>query len=99
MNPNIKFTKKVASVLKALGHSTRVEIIHLLCNKKNQKISVKQIQESLGLGQVEASRHLIVLKNASVLDCDKEGTNSYYFINAKDAFVKNITTCLNKNIA
>jgi len=91
-------SKKVAEILRALGHPIRIEIIRFLNSKKNKKISVKQIHENLGLTQVEASRHLIVLKNADVLDFSKEGTNSYYFINNKDFFVNAFALFLVKNV-
>lgn len=88
--------KNIAEILKVVGHPTRVEIIRFLNEKKNQRTSVKQIQEMLGLTQVEASRHLIALKNLSVLSCDKQGTNSFYFIN-DDPFVQNLANCLTKS--
>lgn len=98
MNSNHSSTKRLAGVLKALGHPTRIEIIRFLGINKSRKISVKQIQERLGLEQVETSRHLIVLKNATILDCEKKGANSYYFINDEDVFIKNIAVCVIKNV-
>ncbi len=91
-------SKKIAEILKALGHPARIDILRLLNNNKKRKISVTQIYESLGLTQSETSRHLIVLKNASVLNCGKEGGNSFYYINNKTPFIHCITMCLNKNI-
>lgn len=87
--------KRTAEILKVTGHPTRIEIIRFLHAKKNGKISVKQIQEALGLTQVDASRHLIALKNLSVLECDKEGTNSFYSI-SNEVFVQNLIVCLTK---
>jgi ArsR family transcriptional regulator, arsenate/arsenite/antimonite-responsive transcriptional repressor len=93
MNLFNESTKKVAEILKALGHPARIEILRLLIQKKSNKIPVKQIHESLGLTQAETSRHLIVLKNASVLNCGKEGPNSFYFI-SNNPVVQNIVVCL-----
>ena len=73
--------KKAAEVVRTLGHAARIEILILLKNKSKEKMSVTQIQESLGLTQPETSRHLAVMKNASVLNHEKEGSNSYYSIN------------------
>ena len=87
-------TIKIAEALRALGHPTRVEMVSLLCSDKGRNISVRQIQETLGLTQSETSRRLIALKNVSVLGCIKRGTNSNYFINKKDLCVKVLVTCL-----
>lgn len=87
--------KKFAEIIKSLGHPSRVEILFLL-NKKGRRMSVTQIHESLGLNQPETSRHLSVLKNSSVLKCEKEGSNSYYFINEKNVFISCLANCFDK---
>ena len=87
--------KKVSEIIKTLGHPARLEILLLLSGKK-RKLSVTDIHESLGLTQPETSRHLIVLKNGSVLNCEKEGSNSFYFINEDHSFIRCIANCMNK---
>jgi DNA-binding transcriptional ArsR family regulator len=87
--------KKVSEIIKALGHPARLEIL-LLLNGKKKKLSVTDIHESLGLSQPEASRHLIVLKNGSVLNSEKVGSNSFYFINEEHSFIRCIANCMNK---
>jgi DNA-binding transcriptional ArsR family regulator len=89
---------KIAEILKAIGHPSRIEILRLLNNKRNRKISVTQIYENLGLTQSETSRHLIVLKNASVLICGKDRGNSYYSINDQSDFINGIISTLYKNL-
>ena len=91
-----EFTKKIAEILKAIGHPIRVEILRLLFDKKDKRVSVKQIHERLGLTQSETSRHLIVLKNVSILNCGKVGSNSFYYINDADPFIQCISVCLKK---
>jgi DNA-binding transcriptional ArsR family regulator len=88
---------KMAEILKALGHPSRIKILRLLNTKKGSKISVTQIHENLGLTQSETSRHLIILKTMSVLLCEKTGGNSFYSINDKNEFVSSIVESLNKN--
>jgi len=90
-------TRKAAEALKSLGHPMRIEILRILNNKKQGKISVKHIHESLGLTQSETSRHLIVLKNASVLECLKEGNSSYYYINDNHSFIQCLAACLKQD--
>lgn len=97
MKPINKSTIKIAEILKALGHPDRVDILRLLNERKKDKLSVKQIHENLGLTQSETSRHLIILKNVSILGCIKEKSNAHYFINDKNDFVRSIVSSLNKN--
>lgn len=87
---------KASEIIKALGHPVRIQILNLLSGKKNIKMSVKEIHESLGISQPETSRHLIVMKNGSVLQHEKQGTGSYYFINEEHSFVGCLAACVNK---
>lgn len=95
MKPNFESIKKIAETIKSIGHPSRVEILFLL-NKNGQKMSVTEIHETLGLTQPETSRHLAVLKNSSVLKCEKEGANSFYSINDDLFFISCITNCFSK---
>lgn len=89
--------KKAAEIIRSLGHPARIEILILLRNKQKRKMTVTQIHEELGLTQPETSRHLSVLKNSSVLRCEKDGSNSYYFINEEHSFVRCIASCMSKH--
>lgn len=88
--------KKVAEIIRSLGHPARIEILILLNNKPKNRMTVTQIYEILGLTQPETSRHLLILKNSSVLHCEKDGANSYYFINEKHSFIYCIANCMSK---
>lgn len=88
--------KKAAEMIRSLGHPARIEILILLKNNSKKKMTVTGIHEQLGLTQPETSRHLSVLKNSSILLCEKEGTNSYYFINEEHSFISCITNYINK---
>lgn len=88
---------KISEIIKALGHPARLEVLFLL-NKKKEKMSVTRIHESLGLTQPETSRHLTVMKNGSVLNCEKVGSNSYYSINDKHPFIRCIATCMSRQV-
>ncbi len=96
MKPINESIIKASEIVKALGHPVRIQILNLLSNKKNIKMSVKEIQESLGLTQPETSRHLIIMKNSSVIQYEKHGTSSYYFANLNHSFVSSIAICVNK---
>ena len=86
---------KTADVLKALGHPMRVEILRLISDSKNHKLPVKEIQEHLGITQPETSKHLILMKNLSVLLCERKEGHSYYKINREQAFIKGIINHIN----
>ena len=92
-----KSIKKTSDIIRSLGHPARIGILILLTNKPKIKMTVTQIHEELGLTQPETSRHLSILKYSSVLHCEKEGSNSYYFINEENSFVLCIANCMSKH--
>ena len=87
--------KKTAEIIRVLGHPARIEILILL-KKYNGKMTVTQIQEELKLTQPETSRHLAVMKNGDVLQCEKEGSNAYYSINHEPPIIHCIAACMSK---
>lgn len=70
--------EKMAGMLKAIAHPTRVAILKLL--KDQQWLNVTEIYSALHLEQAVASQQLAVLKSKGVLCCRKEGKNSFYSI-------------------
>ena len=85
---------KTAAMLKALGHPARVEIIRLIQASQTQSLSVTEIQRHLGITQPETSKHLVLLKNISVLSCERKNGHSYYKINEEYAFIRCILSHL-----
>jgi len=73
-----------SKLLKALSHSKRLEIIHLL---RDQELSVSQIQTMLDLPQANLSQHLMVLRQAQVVQSRKDGKEVYYKLAHKN-FIK-----------
>lgn len=64
-----------ASLLKALAHPRRLEIIHLL---RDQSLCVSDIYEMLDLPQANISQHLMILRDAGVLTTKREGKQIMY---------------------
>ena len=64
-----------SSLLKAISHPKRLEIIHLL---RDQELCVNEILEMLGLPQANLSQHLIILRDAGIVSTRKEGKQIYY---------------------
>lgn len=75
---NIKNLDTVASQLKSMGHPKRIFIIKLL--EASSRMSVVEIAKALGVLQSEASHHLNLLKNKGILNSERVGKNSCYFV-------------------
>jgi len=73
-----------ADLLKALSHPKRLEILHLL---RNKRMSVSEIQEMLDLAQANLSQHLTVLREAEVLETERKGKQVFYKLAHKN-FIK-----------
>lgn len=69
-----------AELLKALAHPRRLEIIQLL---RDQELPVTDIHSMLDLPQANISQHLMVLRDAGVVNAKREGKQIYYSIQDK----------------
>ncbi len=69
---------EMVEILKALGDETRMRIINLI---KGEPLCVCEIQEILGVSQSNTSRHLIKLKNAKLIQGEKQAQWVYYGLN------------------
>jgi len=63
-------------ILKAVAHPIRLSILDLL--KEENKLSVKELQDILGLEQAIVSQQLKILTTNQVLDCEKVGKHVSY---------------------
>lgn len=67
--------RQEASILKALGHPKRLEIVHLLSRRQ---LTATDIQRMTGFPQSNLSQHLRELKVARVVVADRNGKNISY---------------------
>ncbi|HRS78586.1 MAG TPA: metalloregulator ArsR/SmtB family transcription factor [Spirochaetota bacterium] len=67
--------EKRASILKAMGHPTRLFILEEL-NKRER--CVNELTEMVGSDVFTVSKHLSVLKNPGLVLNEKRGTSIYY---------------------
>lgn len=65
------------SVLKALGHATRLQIVSELL--KGTKC-VTDIHEILPMSQANISQHLTILRHAGLVDFTQKGAQRCYFL-------------------
>ncbi len=70
--------KKLASIYKALGDETRLEIINMLCGKE---LCVCDIIDACDKSQPAISHHLKILKQAGLLEDRRDGKWIFYRIN------------------
>jgi DNA-binding transcriptional ArsR family regulator len=82
--------KAQAQVMKALSHPTRLFIIHKLAT--GQKC-VGDLTAMIGADTSTISKHLLIMKNAGIVDWEKRGTSIYYSL--KMRCVLNFFTCVN----
>ena len=91
----INIIEQLAEFLKVLGDKTRIEILDLLKDGEEKKVTT--INELLGKSQSSISQQLKILENANLVDSRKEGRNKFYKI--KDPQIIKIFTLLNSYIS
>src|SRR5271169_2405203 len=68
------------AALKALGELNRMRIVRLLLK---EQLGVNQISERLGMSQYNVSKHLRVLREAGLVEMEKEGQQRLYAVVAR----------------
>ena len=84
--------KRVARLMKTVGHTSRLMIIDLLL--EHGKLSVSEIQESIHISQSNASQHLRVLEDIGVLYSERNGKSILYGIENKE--IEGLIRCVNE---
>jgi DNA-binding transcriptional ArsR family regulator len=64
-----------AKILKALAHPSRIFMVEKLYKKS---FCVCELSEMIGIDMSTASKHLSILKNAGIVEDNKQGTTVYY---------------------
>lgn len=65
------------AALKALGELNRLRIVRLLLK---ERLGVNQISEQLEMSQYNVSKHLRILKQAGLVEVEKQGQQRLYGI-------------------
>lgn len=88
--------KKRAELVKALAHPTRLFIVDFLAEGEK---CVCEIVEQVEVDISTISKHLLVMKNAGLVEDEKRGLNVFYKLSCP--CISNLFTCLedigNKN--
>jgi len=82
--------EKVAFILKTIAHPMRLGIVKLLM--KEDRLSVNEICEKLGIEQSLTSHHLSNMRLKGVLGNEREGKNIFYYLRLKE--VSKVIDCM-----
>ena len=80
-----------AQILKALAHPSRLLIAEELGRGER---CVCELTEMVGADMSTVSKHLSIMKNAGIVDCEKRGSGMYYSL--KMRCVLGFFSCVNK---
>lgn len=83
---------EMALALKSIAHPDRLRILMLLGCK--EKLSVSEIQQSIGMTQPMTSQHLAAMRARGVLAADKKDNKVFYSIGDKK--VLKVISCMKK---
>jgi len=75
---NLEKINSATSLLKGVAHPIRLSIMEVLSSEP--RMCVTDIHEKIGVDQAVASQHLRILKDKGILESDKDGKKSYYYI-------------------
>ena len=75
-------TRRSSARRRAVAHPIRIAIVDLLLNET--KLSVTEIHERLDIEQAIASHHLRILKDKRVVNSQREGKNTFYFLTSEE---------------
>jgi DNA-binding transcriptional ArsR family regulator len=85
MNPstllqvNEQLLRKGRTVFRSVNHALRQQIITLI--HENERMTVTAIYHTLGIEQSVASQHLAILREAKLVNTQREGHNIFYSVN------------------
>jgi len=84
--------ERASSMLKAIAHPMRIAILSYL--EDGQRLTVTEIHEKLKIEQSTTSHHLGIMKDKGVLNSQRDGKNTYYFLRHEQ--LSNIVECISK---
>lgn len=79
---DMKILESAASMLRVVAHPVRIQLINILVSET--KLSVTELQQKLGITQSMTSQHLSALRRVGVVDYEKEGNVSRYYLKNKN---------------
>jgi ArsR family transcriptional regulator, arsenate/arsenite/antimonite-responsive transcriptional repressor len=80
--------RDLEKVIKALADKNRLRILKML---QQRSMCVCEIREVLGLSQPSVSKHLKILKEAGVIEDDKKGLWTNYYIRSQNDYARSLS--------
>jgi ArsR family transcriptional regulator, arsenate/arsenite/antimonite-responsive transcriptional repressor len=80
-----------ATLLKALAHPVRLQILHHLA-RENKSVCVCDIEPHLGIKQPTVSHHLKILREAELVEFEQRGLFAHYRIRPET--LSHLTRCM-----
>jgi ArsR family transcriptional regulator len=71
--------QQIANDLLILAHPVRLQILHFLARSSGQ-VCVCDIEGAVPVKQPTVSHHLRLLRDAGLVDCERQGLWAYYFL-------------------
>ncbi|OPZ36416.1 MAG: Transcriptional repressor SdpR [Tenericutes bacterium ADurb.BinA155] len=92
------------NVLIALGDETRIHMVTAMLNAAANKehcegMRVGEIATIASLSRPAISHHIKILKEAGIIQCHREGTKNYYFLDPDTTKIQEVVTCLNQALS
>jgi ArsR family transcriptional regulator, arsenate/arsenite/antimonite-responsive transcriptional repressor len=84
-----------STAFKAIADDTRLRVVNLFVTAR-EPLCVCEIVDALRLPQYQVSKHLTILKNAGLLDVEKDGTWGYHYLIEDNPLNKMLFTFLKK---
>lgn len=71
--------EQITADLQLLGHPVRLQLLSLLAQQGGQ-VCVCDLEAALPVKQPTVSHHLRLLREAGLIDCERQGQWAYYFL-------------------
>src|SRR4030067_3715967 len=76
---DVEEARQLSTDLQARAHPVRLRILDILASNEGV-VCVCDLQETLPVKQPTISHHLKLLRDAGLIDCERQGLWAYYFI-------------------
>ncbi|GAA3825329.1 ArsR/SmtB family transcription factor [Streptomyces chiangmaiensis] len=70
---------ELARLFKALGDPVRLRLLSMIASRAGGEVCVCDLTPAFDLSQPTISHHLKLLRQASLIDCERRGTWVYYW--------------------
>lgn len=84
-----ELAQQISEDIKILAHPIRLQILDLLAGNEG-KMCVCDLEEALPVRQPTISYHLRLLRDAGLIDCERDGLWVYYFVHREELATRSV---------